>query len=525
MSRRRMFIFVTAIVLAVFILSVFLVFLSARRYVINDFTNQGYKIQSTMYSTDKFGTAEDLISAANAVQLNYPCVMAVFDQNENAIARRGSAIYIENKAVPIYLDNYLTKSMVNRIVALSTDDDKTISVRKATYCEKNGQLIPVKVTFYQTKYDAVNKDTSDDLTLTLTDNKATASVEPEPSMSHISFQYLDADKNARFRMQNMDYVALNYRFNESGEIRKEVKKAFKTDTTFSEGIIAGRGSSDQYTNLVTCNGKKCLFYYYGKIDTWKEAIYSNLFQTAFVYLIIFFAVVLVIALFIANKMYKKSRAQMVSRRAFTGAVAHEMKTPLAIIQNQCECLLENVAPEKHDEYINSILEESQRMNGFVKTFLQYNRLNSAQKVQKKECDLTATVNEELEKYRALFEGKKLQLTCNVAQGVTAKGTRELLSLAVGNYLSNAVRYTEAGGKVEVTLTAKRFSVYNDCQGLPQDERQRIWDVLYREDAMRSRTGNSTGMGLPICRRIFELLGCRYGCSNVDRGVEFYFSFS
>ena len=87
----------------------------------------------------------------------------------------------------------------------------------------------------------------------------------------------------------------------------------------------------------------------------------------------------------------------------TSAVAHELKTPLAVIQNQCECILENVAPEKNMDYTRSVYNETKQMNRLIVSFLQYNRLQKIQHLEKVKCDMREIVQEEIEKYEDLFE--------------------------------------------------------------------------------------------------------------------------
>ena len=100
------------------------------------------------------------------------------------------------------------------------------------------------------------------------------------------------------------------------------------------------------------------------------------------FLIFYFIVVITLC-----KILKKAKKLDEAKIAFTSAAAHELKTPLAIIENQCECIMENIAPEKNSEYVKSIYNESLRMNKLVATLLQYNRLASTESIAKERCDL------------------------------------------------------------------------------------------------------------------------------------------
>ncbi|MDE6864241.1 MAG: GHKL domain-containing protein, partial [Eubacterium sp.] len=98
---------------------------------------------------------------------------------------------------------------------------------------------------------------------------------------------------------------------------------------------------------------------------------------------------------------------------------------------------------------------------------------------------------------------------------------ELISLAIGNFLSNAVKFSPSDSTVTVHLTKVKgkykLSVINLFDGKLD---QRIWDMLYMTD--ESRNGKSTGMGLPTSKEILELHNYKYGFKNENGTVEFYF---
>ncbi|MBQ4266598.1 MAG: HAMP domain-containing histidine kinase, partial [Clostridia bacterium] len=239
---------------------------------------------------------------------------------------------------------------------------------------------------------------------------------------------------------------------------------------------------------------------------------------------ILFAIAYLIALRVATKIYKKSEQLTRSQRAFTSAAAHELKTPLAVIQNQCECIIENVAPEKNEDYIKSVYDEAVRMNGIVSSFLQYNRLVNADKLQKEKCSLREIVLTEIEKYKAFADMRGVTINAEIsADEITVNCNRDLISMAVDNYLSNAIKYATGEKKVTVKLEKDRFSVYNTSEGISRETADSMWDILSRDNKARTKDGSSTGMGLPICAEIFKAHGYEYGYRNVKDGVEFYFA--
>ncbi|MDE5604609.1 MAG: HAMP domain-containing histidine kinase, partial [Eubacterium sp.] len=214
------------------------------------------------------------------------------------------------------------------------------------------------------------------------------------------------------------------------------------------------------------------------------------------------------------------------KTAFTSAAAHELKTPLSVIENQCECIMENVAPEKNAEYINSIYTEALRMNKLVASLLQYNRLASADKIKMEKCRLDEIVQAEIEKYQTYFSTKNIRLETEIYENAKVKCNAELISLVIDNYLSNAVKHTNHDNTIKISLiknnNSYRFSVYNEGKNIPYEYKDMLFNVLYKTDKSRNRDDNSTGMGLAICKEILDQHKYKYGFYNKRDGVEFYF---
>ena len=256
--------------------------------------------------------------------------------------------------------------------------------------------------------------------------------------------------------------------------------------------------------------------------------FDTLFSLEFLHLMIIQSVLFIIAyiaiMICASKFYKKNEQMTKAQRAFTSAAAHELKTPLSVIQNQCECIMENVAPEKNEDYIKSVYDEAVRMNGIVSSFLQYNRLVNADKLQKEKCSLREIVLTEIEKYKAFADMRGVTINAEIpVDEITVNCNRDLISMAVDNYLSNAIKYATGEKSVTVKLQSGRFSVYNTCEGISSDTAESMWDILSRDNKARTKDGSSTGMGLPICAEIFKAHGYEYGYRNAKDGVEFYFA--
>lgn len=214
---------------------------------------------------------------------------------------------------------------------------------------------------------------------------------------------------------------------------------------------------------------------------------------------------------------KKERFER-AKDSFTRGVAHDMKTPLAIINNLCECYLEGVSPDKNDYYVEEIHKETGKMNDEIMSFLEYNKLSQTDKVEKEQFSFSELVKEQVERYRPLMQSRQVML--DIADDVFINANREYMSIAVSNYISNAIKYSEKDGFVAISLDNNTFSVENTCEGTSFVKDKSIWDIMTVRDEARDRSKGSSGMGLPITAEICRINNIK--CGVMDRGKRVYF---
>ena len=306
--------------------------------------------------------------------------------------------------------------------------------------------------------------------------------------------------------------------------------------TIKEGSIGELWSSaiqneNRYSLWKVCiDGKDyCLLLWNGQNLSY-ATFHSHQFRIVFFMLLLDFSVILFWILFFANRMYTKNQKLDHARKAFTNAVAHELKTPIAIIQNQSECILEEVAPDKTFFYASSIHGEARRMNGLVMRFLQYSRLTSMEKIEKKEENLSEILWKEVNKYLPLMEDVDLCVSTEIENEISFQCNAELMALAMDNLLGNALKYAgrrdEKEPLVRILLKKKgrkgfNLFVYNDTAEQIADT-DAIWNLMGYTHGDK-REGNSTGMGLPVTAEILKLHDLAYRCHNTADGVCFVIS--
>lgn len=211
-----------------------------------------------------------------------------------------------------------------------------------------------------------------------------------------------------------------------------------------------------------------------------------------------------------------------AKDSFTRGVAHDMKTPLAIINNLCECYLEGVSTDKNDYYVEEIHKETGKMNEEIMSFLEYNKLSQTDKVEKERFSFSELVREQVERYRPLMQSRKVAV--DIKDAVFINANREHMSLAVSNYISNAIKYSKKDGFITINLDENIFSVENTCEDSSFVKDKSIWNIMTVRDEARDRSRGSSGMGLPITAEICRINNIKYGVMDRGTGVFFYIKF-
>ena len=215
-----------------------------------------------------------------------------------------------------------------------------------------------------------------------------------------------------------------------------------------------------------------------------------------------------------------------NRRQMTSHIAHELKTPLAILHSYAEGLKEHIAEDKREKYIDVILSETERMDALVLDMLDLSRLEAGKVKLALDtfslADLARSVFARLERS---IQAKALAVTFDFPGDCSVTADEGRIGQVAENFATNAVKYTPEGGRIAVSIRQQwgqtTFTVENDCPPLSAEALRRVWDTFYRTDEARS--GEGTGLGLAIARSIIELHGGRCSAVNTDSGVAFSFT--
>lgn len=198
------------------------------------------------------------------------------------------------------------------------------------------------------------------------------------------------------------------------------------------------------------------------------------------------------------------------RRNMTSALAHDLKTPLTAIMGYSENLKSNVHSEKRDYYADAVIENVRYMNEIITGTLELAKIEEQDtKLNKTDVDMVALANELIAKYKADFEDRGISVS--VSGNCNIKAERNLISRAVENLVSNAVKYTSDGGRVEITADDKYFSISNSCAADLKGGTEDFCKVFGKADASRSNR-NGVGIGLAMVHNIVTLHKFRFEAS-------------
>lgn len=210
-----------------------------------------------------------------------------------------------------------------------------------------------------------------------------------------------------------------------------------------------------------------------------------------------------------NKMAQELGSLETLRTDFIANVSHEMKTPLAVLQNYGTLLQEpKLSEEKRMEYAKGITDGSRRLADMMTNILKLNRLENQQIYpQAADFNLSEQLCECLLQYENVWEKAEIDIDTDIEEDIMVCADRELLSLVWNNLFSNAFKFTPAGGLVFVSLAAEDSYVIVKVKdtgcGMTAEVGSHIFEKFYQGDTSHATQGN--GLGLALVKRVVDIL--------------------
>ena len=225
-----------------------------------------------------------------------------------------------------------------------------------------------------------------------------------------------------------------------------------------------------------------------------------------------------------NKMTAELQKNEVLKTDFISNVSHEIKTPLAVIQNYASLLQDDTLDSAtRKEYTKTLIAASKRISDLITNILKLNKLENQEIQEKHEAfNLTDALSESVVEFEPWFERKGIELNCEF-DDVTIFSSKSLLEIVWNNLISNAIKFTPEGGRIEISLKRKgknaEIKVADTGCGMTSEVGAKIFEKFYQGDTSHATQGN--GLGLALVKKVIDILGGEISVqSELNKGSTF-----
>ena len=224
-----------------------------------------------------------------------------------------------------------------------------------------------------------------------------------------------------------------------------------------------------------------------------------------------------------NAMTAELEKSEVLKTDFISNVSHEIKTPVAVIKSYSSVLETENDPEKRRLYAKQISQASTRLSDLVTNILKLNKLEHQELlVEKKIVRIDEMLENAILTFESAIEEKGLELECDFDE-VVVHSSKSYLEIVWNNLISNAIKFTEPGGKIEISCKwvdgSAVVQISDTGCGINAETGKHIFDKFYQGETSHSGEGN--GLGLALVKRVIDLLGAEISVrSELGKGTTF-----
>ena len=196
------------------------------------------------------------------------------------------------------------------------------------------------------------------------------------------------------------------------------------------------------------------------------------------------------------------------KEVFFIAASHELKTPITIAQGQVRGMIDGIEPyDDLDTYLPRTLAALKRMESLINEILTVSRMQAANEINQVKVDLSSLLKNRIDEIQDLLGVREIPLVNEIDGGLFCDGNAELISMAVGAFLSNAVYYTSEGSEIIVKAHEKdgmiETEIRNTNSHIDEEDLPHLFEAFYRSDSSRNRRSGGSGLGLYLGKIIIE----------------------
>jgi len=273
------------------------------------------------------------------------------------------------------------------------------------------------------------------------------------------------------------------------------------ESILADGKESGRIGTQFY--LKTCiSGQTALLVLDARLDylSASETLRSTIIISAAACLLLS-----LLAWLLIRRMVQPVEDAFTRQKQFVSDASHELKTPLAVISANAEVLEQEIGS---NEYLGYIRSEVKRTDSLVKNLLTLARLDRSEaQVEMKPFDLSHALLDVILPFESTVYEAGKTLETDIPEGISCSGNEEMIKQLTVILLSNALKYSDEGGRIHISLNARgkqrEIRVFNTGKPIAPEDQERIFDRFWRADPAHSHDTGSHGLGLAIARSVVE----------------------
>ena len=224
-----------------------------------------------------------------------------------------------------------------------------------------------------------------------------------------------------------------------------------------------------------------------------------------------------------GKAYQKQEELEQTRRDFTNAVAHELKTPLAIMRNLMENMEREQSEEKNSYYRQEAIRQTEVMDQLVQEMMLISKLDADQGTKViTPVSVTEIVEEQLAKLEPQRKEKNIKVELWKEDDFIVHGEKSYLEKAIFNLLENAISHNWEDGKIALWIDKDCCRIENTAEPILKEDMEHLYDMFFTGNKSRNGEKKHNGLGLYLAKRIFDRYGVGLEVKNTDIGVKVEF---